>query len=104
MSGDQERDAPKQHPTERESFEAWYEEAYPDYIHSDLGFDCWQAGRKPLLEEIEKLRAELAVYKDMKPVAWRCVARPYTDTYSTEPKGKGFKNTPLFTHPKKKTE
>ena len=56
MSGDQERDASRQHPTEREAFEEWNDEfGYCDNVMEDAAWEAWQAGRVPLLKEIEFL-------------------------------------------------
>ena len=56
MSGDSERDAPYQHPTEREDFEEWWDKAVNDPNFGGRGeWMAWQAGRAPLLKRIEEL-------------------------------------------------
>jgi hypothetical protein len=54
------------------------------------------------LREIEKLRAELKVYLDMKPVAWKCSAYGQVTrlTESAEIASYYTPRIPLFDHPK----
>ncbi len=57
MSGDSERDAPRQHPTERELFEEWLQDKGRENLPSLEKISSWkafQAGRAPLLNLIKK--------------------------------------------------
>lgn len=57
MSGDQERDAPFQHPTEREKFEEWLKTIKPEDDWSP--FVVWQAASELKQKEIAQLKSRL---------------------------------------------
>jgi hypothetical protein len=70
MSGDQEHDAPRQHPTECELFGEWWthdfwgredvvENPSPEKDEYFAALSAWQAGRAPLLKRIEELGNKL---------------------------------------------
>jgi len=64
MSGDSERDSPRQHPTEREKYESFLRSKNIHPLEGNsFTWELWQECTELKDKEIAKLRAELAEYK-----------------------------------------